>query len=367
MSTKVYKPIIYVLVLVLLPVFQIFASENNRNTKLNPGDLIIEHISDAHEWHITKIGNFDVVVPLPIILIDDGAIVTFMSSKFHHGTESYNGYIIAKEGKNKGKIVKVKSDGKDIDEEASVPLDFSITKNVLSIFIMVILLMIIFISVAKKYRKNPNKAPSGLQSLLEPLILFVRDNIAKECIGPKSEKFTPYLLTLFFFIFFMNIFGIIPIFPGGANVMGNITITMSLALITFIITTFIAKKPYWVDIVNTPGVPWWLKIPLPLMPIVETIGVITKPFVLMIRLFANMMAGHIVALGFFCLIFIFGAMNMYIGYGVSIVSVFFTIFLNLLELLVCFIQAYVFTVLSALYFGMAIADHHSEEAESISH
>ena len=367
MNTNLYKSFIYILLLILLPCFQGFASENKENSKFNPGNLIIEHITDAHEWHITKIGNLDISIPLPVILFDEGKPVIFMSSKFHHGTQSHMGYIIAEEGKNKGKIVKVKSDGVTIDEEAAIPLDFSITKNVLSIFIMVIILLLLFISVANKYRKNPSKAPTGFQSMIEPLILFVRDDIAKSCIGPKSEKFTPYLLTLFFFIFFMNIFGLIPIFPGGANVTGNITITLSLALITFIITTFVAKKHYWVDIVNTAGVPWWLKIPLPLMPIVELIGVITKPFVLMIRLFANMMAGHIISLGFFCLIFIFGAINMYIGYGVSVVSICFTIFLTLLELLVCFIQAYVFTMLSALYFGMAIAEHHKESTESVTH
>jgi F-type H+-transporting ATPase subunit a len=219
---------------------------------------------------------------------------------------------------------------------------------------------------ARKYKKRADHAPKGLQSLLEPLILFVRDDIAKASIGEKKyERFMPYLLTIFFFIFFMNLLGLVPFFPGGANVTGNIAVTMVLALFTFIITTFSAKKSYWVHIVNTPGVPWWLKIPLPLMPIVETIGVFTKPFVLMVRLFANIMAGHIIALGFMSLIFIFGAISAEFGYGVSIVSVFFSIFMALIELLVAFIQAYVFTLLSALYFGMAIEDHHEEHGHEI--
>jgi F-type H+-transporting ATPase subunit a len=345
-----------------------FANENtkhetgeNKKEKFNAGEMIIEHIIDAHEWHIAKVGDISITVPLPIILIDNGKLVTFMSSKFHHGTQSYMGYFLSKEGKNKGKIIKVKSDGITEDENASLPLDFSITKNVLSIFLMVFILCAIFIPVARRYKKHVDHAPKGLQSVLEPLILFVRDDIAKASIGEKKyEKYMPYLLTIFFFIFFMNLLGLVPFFPGGANVTGNIAVTMVLALFTFIITTFSAKKSYWVHIINTPGVPWWLKLPLPLMPVVETIGVFTKPFVLMVRLFANIMAGHIIALGFMSLIFIFGAISASFGYGVSIVSVFFNVFMALIELLVAFIQAYVFTLLSALYFGMAIEDHSEE-------
>lgn len=172
----------------------------------------------------------------------------------------------------------------------------------------------------------------------------------------------PYLMTLFFFIFFSNLLGIIPFFPGGANLTGNIAITMILALFTFTITTFSGNKRYWLHIVNTPGVPWWLKIPIPLMPVVEVIGLITKPFVLMVRLFANISAGHIIILGFIGLIFVFGNINVGIGYGASIVSVAFSVFMGLLELLVAFLQAYVFTLLSSLYFGMAIEEHeHHEE------
>lgn len=200
-----------------------------------------------------------------------------------------------------------------------------------------------------------------MQSLLEPLILFIRDDIAKSSIGEKKyEKYMPYLLTIFFFIFLNNILGLIPIFPGGANVTGNIAVTMVMAVFTFILTTVSGNKHYWIDIVNTPGVPWWLKLPIPLMPVVEIIGVITKPFVLMVRLFANMAAGHIITLGFISLIFIFGAMNVALGYGVSVGAVAFMIFMNLLELLVAFIQAYVFTLLSALYFGLATIEpeHH---------
>ncbi len=237
--------------------------------------------------------------------------------------------------------------------------DFSITKTVFGIFLSVALMLLVFLTIAKNYRKNKGKAPKGLQSLLEPLILFIRDDIAKSSIGEKKyEKFMPFLLTVFFFIFFNNLLGLIPFFPGGANVTGNISVTLVLAVFTFLITSFSGNKQYWLHIVNTPGVPWWLKFPLPLMPIVEIIGIITKPFVLMVRLFANITAGHIIVLGFVSLIFIFGAISGLLGYSVSVVSVTFMLFMWLLELLVAFIQAYVFTLLSALYFGLATEEHH---------
>ena len=239
--------------------------------------------------------------------------------------------------------------------------DFSITKTVLAILLSSLLLIFVFISVANAYKRNAGKAPAGLQSLLEPLIIFIRDDIAKSSIGEKRyEKFMPYLLTVFFFIFFNNLLGLIPLFPGGANVTGNIAVTLVMAAFTFVITTINGNKHYWVDIINTPGVPWWLKIPVPLMPIVEIIGIVTKPFVLMVRLFANITAGHIIVLGFASLIFIFGAISTALGYGVSVVSVAFILFMDVLELLVAFIQAYVFTLLSALYFGLATVEpeHH---------
>ncbi len=329
----------------------------------NAGEMIIEHIIDAHEWHIGKFGDTPLTIPLPVILLDDGKIIAFMSSRFHHGEASYQGYRLMTEGKYKGKIVKVLSDDVTIDEAAGLPLDFSITKNVASIFLCVILLCAVFISIARRYKKNPG-APKGLQSMIEPLILFVRDDIARPAIGKKYEKYMVFLLTVFFFIFFSNLMGLIPVAPFGANVTGNIAVTLVLALFTFVITTFSGNKNYWKHIINAPGVPWWLKFPIPLMPVVELIGVITKPFVLMVRLFANIMAGHIVALGFISLIFIFSAMSAW-GSSVSIVSIIFYVFMGLLELLVAFIQAYVFTLLSALYFGMATEEHHAPEGEVV--
>jgi len=225
-----------------------------------------------------------------------------------------------------------------------------------------VLLFWILLSVGKAYRKNPTKAPSGLQSFIEPVVLFIRDDVARPSIGEKYERYMPFLLTLFFFILVNNLLGLIPIPPGGANLTGNIAVTLVLALFTFVITTFSGNRNYWVHIINTPGVPVWLKMPLPIIPIVEVIGVFTKPFVLMVRLFANITAGHIISLGFISLIYIFSEMSSGLAYGVSIVSILFNIFMFFLELLVAFIQAFVFTFLSSIYFGMAIEEHHKEHA-----
>lgn len=371
------KPFIAVLGIFLVFIFSAQATENDsvinheqhpaeataHAEEFNAGEMIIEHIIDAHEWHILTWKGHHVSIPLPVILIDEGKLVTFSSSHLHHG-ESYNGYTLAHEGPNKGRIVKTSADG----HGESLPLDFSITKTVLSLFIGSALLLIIFLSAAKRYKTNPNRAPKGIQSAVEPLILFVRDDIAIPAIGKKKyAKYMPYLLTIFFFIFLNNLMGLIPFFPGGVNLTGNLAVTMVLAVFTFVITTFSGNRSYWVHIVNTPGVPWWLKIPIPLMPIVEIIGLITKPFVLMVRLFANITAGHIILLGFMSLIFIFGSMSPWIGVAVSPVSILFGVFMSLLELLVAFIQAYVFALLSAIYFGMAVEEHHHEHAGNESH
>ena len=329
--------------------------EEIQQEEFKAGELIIEHITDAYEWHIITIGHTHVTVPLPIMLYDEGKFHFFMSSKLHHGHVSYDGYFISHNDMNSGKLVRNDAAGNEIRPD----LDFSFTKNVLAIFMSIFVLIFVFLSVAKAYKKREGKAPKGLQSFMEPIIIFVRDDIAKASIGEKKyKKYLPFLLTVFFFILINNLLGIVPFFPGGANVTGNIGVTGVLAAFTFIITTFSGNKNYWLHIVNAPGVPWWLKIPIPLMPIVELMGVFTKPFVLMVRLFANISAGHIIILGFISLIFIFGEISAGAGYGVAVVSVAFSIFMDVLELLVAFIQAYVFTLLSALYFGMATEEHH---------
>lgn len=320
--------------------------------KFDAGKMIIEHISDAHDWHIMDVGGHAVSVPLPIILYSSRGFDFFMSSKFEHGHAVHNGYKL--EGQ---KIVAVNEAG-EVDAEVTKSIfDLSITKNVATLMFSVACLLWIFLSIAGAYKKHPNKAPSGLQSFMEPLILFIRDEVAKPSIGPKYEKFVPYLLTVFFLILFNNLLGLVPIIPGGANLTGNIAFTMVLAVITFVITSVNGTKHYWHHIFAMPGVP---KAVLVILTPIEILGVFLRPFVLMIRLFANMTAGHIIALSFFALIFIFGQMSTGAGFGVSVVSVGFTVFMGCLEILVAFLQAYVFVLLSAMYFGSAVEEPHHE-------
>lgn len=318
---------------------------------INPGDIIFEHIGDSYYWHIVSFKDKVVSIPLLVIVYSQTTgFNVFCSSKLDHGHAAYKGFEISEEEKYKGKIVEKLSDG-----SIQKPFDISITKNVLSLLISLALMLWIFISMARRYTKYPNEAPKGMQSMLEPLIVFVRDDIAIPSIGKdRYEKYMPYLLTIFFLIWINNMMGLIPIFPGGANVTGNIAVTMVLALITFVITLFSTNKFYWIHMMNPPGVPWWLKLPVPILPFLEFIsGIIIRPFVLMIRLFANITAGHISILSFIMLIFIFGAMNPIIGYSFTPVSIAFVVFIYFIELLVAFVQAYVFALLSALYFGMA--------------
>jgi F-type H+-transporting ATPase subunit a len=316
----------------------------------NPGDFMFDHIKDAHDWHIFSIGKTHISIPLPVILYSkNSGLHLFMSGRFEHGHATYKGFHLETSGENKGKI---------LEEDGTKPVDLSITKNVAAMFFSIALILLIFLSVARKYRVDPIRAPSGLQSFVEPIIIFLRDDVIKPAIGPKYERYMPYLLTVFFFIWINNMLGLIPLPPGGANLTGNIAVTMVLALFTFIITTFSGNRSYWQHIINTPGVPVWLKVPLPILPLVEVIGVFTKPFVLMVRLFANITAGHIIALGFISLIYIFAEMSSGLAYGVSIISIAFNVFMMFLELLVAFIQAFVFTFLSAIYFGLAVEEHH---------
>ncbi len=328
------------------------AAEHTEKEGIDAGKLIMEHIGDAHDWHMATIGHTHVTLPLPIIIKDAAGFHIFSSSKFHHGHDAYNGYKL-----EHGKIVAVNEDG-SINESASF-FDLSITKNVAAMLISVFVLIWMMLSVASSYKKGKGAAPKGFANLIEMGILFIRDEVAKPSIGPKYMKFMPYLLTIFFFIFLNNLFGLVPFFPGGANVTGNIAVTLVLALFTFVITSINGNKSYWGHIFMPPGVPkalWILLVPI------EIIGMLNKPIVLMIRLFANITAGHIIMLGFFSLIFIFGAMSEGLGLGVSVMSVAFTTFMNFLELLVAFLQAYVFTLLSALYFGSAVEEHaHHDE------
>ncbi|MCW0481642.1 F0F1 ATP synthase subunit A [Gaoshiqia sediminis] len=357
--TKLTVLVLASLVIALSPV-KLFAADEHaveqQPEEFDAGKFVMEHVSDAFDWHIATIGETHISIPLPIILYSNSSgWHLFWSSRFHHGTATYNNFRIAHDGENAGKIEEINEHG----EVIGLPIDLSLTKAVAGIIVSVIVLLWIFLNVAKSAKQNAGKAPKGIQNLVEPIIIFIRDEVAVPAIGEeKSEKFMPFLLTLFFFILINNLLGLIPIFPFGANVTGNIAVTMVLALFTFVITTISANKHYWKEIYN-PDVPWWLKFPIPLMPIVELSGVFTKPFVLMVRLFANMMAGHMIVTVFISLIFIFSQlMGPATGAAVSVVSIVFSVFMTLLDVLVSFIQAYVFTLLSALYFGMATQEHH---------
>ncbi len=331
-------------------------TESVESAEFDAGKMIMSHISDAHSWHLWG----ETEIPLPIIIYSpERGLSVFSSGRFHHGHSTYNGYMLKEQ-----KIVAVNEmEATDahhatLNEALTANLyDFSITKNVFALFVSLILMIWLFTSIAKAYKTRPNQAPKGLQSLIEPLIIFVRDDVAKSAIGPKYQKYMPYLLTAFFFIWINNMLGLIPLIPGGANLTGNIAITMSLAVMTLIITVFSANKNYWVHIFAMPGVPTWV---LFLLTPIEILGLFLRPFVLMIRLFANMAAGHIIALSFISLIFIFGEMSAGAGMGVGVVSLAFMVFMTFLELLVAFLQAYVFTLLSAIYIGAAVEEHHHD-------
>lgn len=315
-----------------------FAEAPVEGGEFKPGDMITHHIGDDYTWHFAD----GAVVYLPVILLDNGSLNVFSSHNFYdenHETVPYKGYTL-----DHGHIYRADAQGKPLEDQSGL-YDFSITKNVASLLLSVALLLVIFSVIAGRYKNNLGKAPRGIQSFFEPIILFVRDDIAKANIGPKYGRYMPYLLTIFFFIWFNNLLGLM---PGGANLTGNIAVTMVLALMTLLITLFSANKSYWSHIFATPGVPKWLA---PIMIPVEVIGIFTKPFSLMIRLFANITAGHIIILSLFSLIFIFQSI------AVGPLSVAFATFMFFLELFVALLQAYIFTLLSAMYIGGAVEEH----------
>lgn len=309
-------------------------------------EVIFEHVLDAHEFHFFNYKDSEghehhVTIPLPVILYSpQKGFSFFMSSAFHHGEHEVNGYRL--EG---NKIVPV--------DPAVTVYDISLTRNVVQMIIALVLLVWLLLSAAKKYSKGigTKQAPTGMQNALEPVITFVRDEVAKPNLGHAWKRFLPYLLTVFFFILINNLFGLI---PGSANVTGNIAFTAVLGVISFIVISVNGNKHYWGHIFNPP-VPGGVK---PILVLVEFLSVFTKPFALIIRLFANMLAGHIIIICLVSLIFIFGGMSAAIGWGFSPVSIAFAVFIYLIEILVAFIQAFIFTNLTAVFIGQAIEDVH---------
>lgn len=333
------------------------AGKDEKKEGFNAAEVIFGHILDNHEFHFTEFHDSEgklhhVSLPLPIILYSrERGLTAFLSSKFEHGAATYNGYKIEEE-----KIVAVKEDGK-VEETIHV-YDLSLTRNVVQMMIALAILTWLMLSIAAAYKRGEGvtSAPKGKQGLLETVIIFVRDEVAKPNLKHKYEKYLPYLLTTFFFILINNIFGLL---PGTANVTGNIAFTIVLGLISFVVIIFSTNKQFWGHIFTPPGVPGFVK---PILVLVEFLGVFIKPFALIIRLFANMVAGHIIIICLISLIFIFGQMNIFAGWGTTPVAIGFTVFIYMIEILVAFIQAYIFTNLTAVFIGAAFESELQEGA-----
>jgi len=370
----------------LVAVFSLFSTlvfardegEKDPPQAFDANEVIFGHIMDAHEFHFFSYKGKDgkehhATIPLPVILYSpQRGFTTFMSSKFHHGHDNYKGYALLTSHKisdwkldpkkySAGQIVAVNERG-EMDTAVKV-YDVSLTRNVVQMILALTLLVWIMLAIAKRYRRGEGvvSAPTGMQNMMETVINFVKDEVAKPNLGHKYEKYLPYLLTVFFFILINNLFGLI---PGSANVTGNIAFTMVLALIAFIVILFSSNKHYWGHIFNPP-VPGGVK---PILVLVEVLGVFTKPFALMIRLFANMVAGHIIIICLISLIFIFGGLNKTIGWGFSPLSVGFVVFIYFIEILVAFLQAFIFTNLAAVFIGQAFeGEHHHEDEHKEEH
>lgn len=339
------------------------APESNPDSQaeeLNVKEMILEHLADTYEWKITGWDNGHITVPLPVILHSKtSGWHLFLSSKLHNDENSFNGFYVTHEGKYKGKIVERDASGAEIR-----PFDLSLTKNAASLIFSSILLIILVMSVARSMRRNPMEGKKGFIGLMEMFIMSIHDDVIKPAVGKDHARYAPFLLTVFFFIFLNNLLGLVPVFPGGANVTGNIAVTMVLAISTLLVVNLTGTKEYYKEIF-WPDVPKWLKVPVPLMPVIELVGVFTKPFALMIRLFANITGGHSTVMGLTAIVFVTASMGATINASMTALSVIFTVFIMLVELLVAFIQAYVFTMLSAVFIGMARVESHQKEKELV--
>lgn len=328
--------------------------DHEQSSEIDVGEILFGHIGDSYGWHITDWKGKHVTIPLPCIVHSSTGWHFFMSSKIEHGHE-HEGLFIAEEGRYEDKIVERGADG-----ELVRPFDISITKNVASLMFAAVLLISLVLATTRWYRRHDasEEAPQGFAGLMEMMIMMVNDDIIRPSVGEKHyRKYSPYLLTAFFFIFVCNLMGLIPFFPGGANVTGNIAVTMMMALFTFIAINVFADKHYWKEIL-WPDVPMFLKFPIPIMQTIELFGVISKPFSLMVRLFANIMAGHMMVLGLVSVIFVTVKLGPVINGSMTVIAMLFGLVINCLELLVAFIQAYVFTMLSAVFIGMAHQEEH---------
>ncbi|MCQ2156972.1 MAG: F0F1 ATP synthase subunit A [Bacteroidales bacterium] len=346
---KTLKKILLVAVVLLLP-FKAGAVD------MDMQEYLFGHIGDGYGWHITTINGNPVTINLPVIVHSKTSGWHCFSSKHIAEGETYDGFRIAAKGEpHEGKLVEIMPSG-----ELVKPLDISITKNVFGLMVNSLLVVLIILLAARWYRRHDatQEAPKGFTGIIEMIVTMVEDDIIKECVGKDYKRYSPYLLTAFFFIFINNLMGIVPFFPGGANITGNIAITLTLALCTFIAVNLFGNKHYWKDIL-WPDVPVYLKA-FPLMPLIEIIGMFTKPFSLMIRLFANILAGHVMLLGVVAVVFLTAELGAAMNAGLSAIAVFFGVFMDVLELLVAFLQAYVFTMLSAVFIGLSRQEPETE-------
>lgn len=324
-------------------------------SEINVQEIIFDHLNDSYSWHIATVNGRHVEIHLPIIAKTDSGWKVFSSKHLAHGHE-YEGLRISTSEKYEGKLVEVAADGSE-----SRPLDLSLTKNALALLINSTIMIVLFLLCARWYKRRPARSvPGGFVGMMEMVVMYIEDEVIRDNVGPDYKRYSPYLLCAFFFILINNLLGLVPVFPFGANTTGNIAITLVMALCTTIAVNVFGNKEYWKEIF-WPDVPWWIKVPIPLMPVIEMFGIITKPFALTVRLFANIMAGHTIILALTCLIFVTFAMGVGIGTGMTIFSVILSVFMLCLELLVAFIQAYVFTMLSAVFIGLSRQDHHHEE------
>ena len=326
--------------------------------KIDPKEIIFEHLGDRYGWEVPFCHHKS--IPLPIIVFGSDGLHIFSSARVAHGQVYVDGgktFLIPAEGPNKGKVVEI------VDGEEVRPFDISITKNVAALIITIIVVCLILLPLTRFYKRHGYKAPRRFLGAIEALTAFIYDGVIKSTLKDKASKFAPYLLTAFYFIFVMNLMGLMVVFPGGANLTGNIAVTLVLALLTFFVTNIFGTKHYWKD-VFWPDVPLWLKFPIPIMPIIEVFGMFTKPAALTVRLFANMMGGHMIVIVLTLLIFIFAQMGMAVGGGTAVVSTLFSIFMLLIDVLVSFIQAYVFTMLSTIFISLAQENPHKEHADA---
>ncbi|MCI8998136.1 MAG: F0F1 ATP synthase subunit A [Muribaculaceae bacterium] len=369
MKRNILAKIAIALIAILLPAGAMASGheEDGKKEGIDAQGIIFEHLGDGYGWEVPF--NHHKRIPLPVIVWGSDGLHVFSSSRvtghanggvWRDGNAEFK--IAGKDSPYKGKVVEI-IDGKEVKPA----IDISITKNVCGIFIAVLLVIWAIMSVARWHKTQGMKGPRKMTGAVEFVILFIYDGVIKPTLKDKAPKFAPYLLTVFFFILVMNLLGLIVIFPGGANLTGNIAVTLVLAILTFFITNIFATKHYWKEIFN-PDVPWWLKYPLPIMPIIEIFGVFTKPAALTVRLFANMMGGHMIVIVLTLLIFIFAAMGPVVTGATAVVSVIFSVFMLCIDVLVSFIQAYVFTMLSTLFIALGQEEgHHEKHEDSAKH